>query len=402
MSLSNKAAFEIHELALQAKDFAASNKNKEADVCLARIAVIRETGESYAEVRSKYTAELLEQLSQQTGLKPQTESVEMRAFRKYMNGREAEMRDFLAGTQSISYTQGASGGYLIPQELQPVVVEALAQTSPLLDEKNVSMSKSGSFQLRPYTVAGYDLTGISAVKVGEGVQQTPQATTFPTVSGKILNGYTYRCSLAASLEFEEDSFFDTMRLLGRAYGVAMARGIGADLVNGNGGAPSGLLTGAANSNVTTGSAGVIVDADIESVYFSVDRVYRQSPKCAWVMNDAVYEMVRKAKDSNNRPLINVIGDVELLHGKPILIEPNMPSTAGSKGIVFGDLSHFYVRLSGLWIQRVLQVAGGSGSVNYGEASYIGRQKADSVVFDPGTASSPVTSTAPIVYATLHS
>jgi Phage capsid family len=68
----------------------------------------------------------------------------------------------------------------------------------------------------------------------------------------------------------------------------------------------------------------------------LDRIYRQSPKCAWVMSDAMYKMVRRAKDNNNHPLISVVDGKEILMGKRALVSPSMPSYNPSIGSAKGD------------------------------------------------------------------
>jgi HK97 family phage major capsid protein len=107
----------------------------------------------------------------------------------------------------------------------------------------------------------------------------------------------------------------------------------------------------------------------------------------------VYQQVRKAHDSNLRPLINIVGDREVLFGKPIYVSPSVSSTAGTPGIVFGNLAHYIVRASQPTIERAIQLP---GYVEYGQAAYICRQRIDAKVFDPTAGSVP-----PIVYATLH-
>ena len=299
---------------------------------------------------------------------------------------------FAAGSQSLTYSQGPEGGYLVPQEFHNEIVVGMAQFDPLLDENVVTVVPSKDGSLRPYTVPGIDLSTFTAVKVGETSQQNEQ--TEPEVTGTALGSYTYRASFGASIELEEDMFEPTQALMQEAFSIGLARGIGADLINGDGSTgPQGVLTGADNSGVTTAGAGAITATDIEDIYFSLDRFYRSQPKCAWVMSDATYGMVRKAKDSNNRPLINVVGDMEYLMGKPVHVSPSMPESAGDKGIVFGDLSRYVVRVSRLAVERNLQTP---GYIEKGRALYIGRMRADAKLVDPTGGTVP-----PIVYATLH-
>jgi HK97 family phage major capsid protein len=326
---------------------------------------------------------------------------ELRAFAEWLkDGRVSdETRTLLAGTQGVgTWTQGPAGGYLVPQEFYTELVSAIAQADPLLSADVVRLitdSSSSPLRLRPMRVAGWDLSTASASQVSESTQES--AVT-PTVGGATLNGFLFREEIAVSMEFEQDidAFFGVLDTMSDYYQQAFRVGIGAALVNGTGsGQPQGILTGATNSGVTTGGSGVLVGDDFEAIYFAVNKAYRSRPRCAWVMSDTTYLKARKSIDANSRPLISIERDEEKILGKPVLISPSMPSAAGSKGIVFGDLGHFVVRLSGMEIARTTQTIG-AGSATYGEASYKGRMRADSAVFDPSGGATP-----PIVYATLH-
>lgn len=313
---------------------------------------------------------------------------------------ESRGNDVLAGKETITYGQGPAGGYLVPTEFNQALVLGLAQWDPLLDEDVVTLIASDDYSLRPMNVPGWDLSTYAAQRVGEATQQNPQAV--PTSAQAFLNGYTYKATLDASFEFEEDNAFQpTIELMRVAFDIAMARGIGVDLVSGTGTAqPQGIVTGAHNSGVTTGALNTVTYTDVENVYFSVNRLYRNSPKCAWLVTDAVYELIRKSVDDNHRPLINIVGDRELLMGKPIYICPSLPAYNASLGAqlpgsfcVFGDLSHYIARVSAFYLTRSMQAP---GYVEYGKGLYTALCRADGRVLDPtgGT-------TAPIVYATLH-
>lgn len=405
--LSKAAILEIHDLTSEARRLAGGSQTdrKTADVILARVANIRASGLSTHEMRSQYTDALVEKIN---GSAAQRRAQHEAAFRRLVLARndigvraaEQEFRDMEAGTQSISYTQGPGGGYLVPVVFYNDVITGMAQTDPLLSENNVNLIKEPGFATPAKTLAGYDLSSISASRVGEN--SNPGPGSFPTVSGQQLQGYIYRLALQGSFEIEADDFESVSTTMSRAYGVGFARGIGIDLVTGLGAGssqPQGLSTAAANCGVTTGAAGVITADDINAIFFSVNRIYRNSPKCAWVMADSTYELIRKAKDSQNRPLLDMQDDLETLMGKRVLVSPSMPSGAGSKGIIFGDLSHFNVRLSAMWFRRSFQLVG--LAENY-RALYIGLMRADSYLLDPAAASSPVVGTPPVIYATLHS
>lgn len=330
------------------------------------------------------------------------ELAEQRSFRAFLTGApdsivEAELRaqgDVLAGSQTLSFTQGPAGGYLVPAQFSDALQLGLAAVDPLLDENVCKVVTEADFSLRPLQVPGWDLSSISATKIGENSQHTPDVA--PSASQKLLGRHTYRVSLATSLEWEEDqaAFNSAVEAMAFAFGVGFSRGVGADLVNGDGSTgPQGVLTGAANSGYTTAAAGSISADDVQAMYFALNPIYRNSPKAAWLLADATYELVRKAKDASGRPLINVENDRQLLMGKPVFICPSMPSGAGSKGVVFGDLGHYVIHRSQMLIQRRLQAA---GYVEYGKALMVGLLRVDAAVTDPTGGSMP-----PIQYSTLH-
>ena len=194
--------------------------------------------------------------------------------------------------------------------------------------------------------------------------------------------------LDATFELEEDAFEPLINQIQRAYSIAFARGIGQYLVVGSGSnQPTGVLTAAANSDVTISTAQIGYE-DIENIYFSVDRAYRSSEKCAWLMSDKMYQQVRKATDGNGRPLINITDDQELLMGKPVLVSPSMPTPNPSLSrqlIVFGDFSHYIVRLSQLRLRRSIQAP---GYVDAGKALYTGLIRCDANLLDPTNGSNP--------------
>lgn len=320
-------------------------------------------------------------------------------FRDLLTNKEMRAADMQAGAQTIAWTQGAEGGFLVPQEFHSEVILGMAQFDPLLDSNVVTLIPSPDFSLRPYTIPGWDLSTFAAQQVSEGSQQTGQ--TPPTVSGKILNSYKYKASLPLSIELEEDAFESIMSLMGNAYSIAFARGIGAALATGNGTtAPQGVLTGCGASVYTTANSGKLVEADFNAVYFKVDRFHRNAPKCAWLMNDVAYQQARNATDSVGNPLLKLIHDKETIMGKPVLVSPSLPAYNASLGsqqagsfCVFGDLSHMFVRVSKMVVKRQWQLP---GYVDNGLALYTGLMRADAKLFDPTSGGAP-----PIVCATMH-
>lgn len=354
-------------LATKAKDMSqdyTKRDESQASLLMAKIKTLREVGTT---VKSDYEA---------------------RWFKSFFSGAEPEYRgtDMLAGTQTPNWTLGSEGGYFVPQEFHDSLLYGMKQFDPLLDENVVTMIKSNSGALRPYPIPGWDMSALKATKVAEGAQQTP--STVPNAAQAILNGYMYRQTLDASFELEADDFQPTLEQIRGAYMIAFARGIGEDLVTGNGTtAPQGILTAAVDSGVsldpriTVDISNTLNDA-FQNAYFALNRWHRANPKCFWAMNDKTYEWIRSLTDGVGRPLIKIHHDDEILMGKKVLICPSVPAWQSSitdGKIIFGNFSQLYVRVARTTVTRNLQAA---GYVDKGKGLYTGRMRADAKVLDP--------------------
>lgn len=386
MSLTDSAIFEIAHLQneadlLIARPTLTQSDRKRADLIIAKISSIRSLGQSSEELRR-------DAQSKKTDAERQ---IHERAFRAYLCRRpESEIRDIEAGTQTITWTQGPLGGFLVPTAFSDLVAEGQAQFDPLLDPRVVTLVQEKEFRLRPLKVPGWDLSKVSAKNITEtgqsadGLPGLDGNTSDAVFAGKLLNRWTYRLTVRASFEWEEDeaAYGRALNAMARAYGVGFGRGIGKDLATGNGTtAPQGVLTGAALSGQINATAGKLVLTDLTNFYFALNRVYRNSPKCAWLMNDAIYKYLRNATDTSGRPLLSVERDFETLFGKRVYVCPSFPnpmaSPALSNQLVFGDLSHYIVHASAPLLRRI-----GERYADFAEAGYIGMQMVDAVVFDP--------------------
>jgi HK97 family phage major capsid protein len=173
-------------------------------------------------------------------------------------------------------------------------------------------------------------------------------------------------------------------------------------VNGDGAtAPQGVVTGAADSGVTAANLGKLVLGDFVNVFYSVNKAYRTSDKAAWLVSDAVAKMISNCVDDNHRPLFPVVDGVTQILGKPVYVAPSLPAYNASLGTqaagsfcVFGDLSHFTVHVSTMYLRRRLQLP---GYIENGKALFTGLMMADAALQDPTDGALP-----PIVSARLHS
>lgn len=394
---------------LLAKEHISKEERKRCDIIMSKIASLRDMGmstdEAHRALAAEYGREVFSDFHADENQKAHED-----LFRRYLRGEDidstVEQRTLplMAGTQSIVYTQGQAGGFLVPTQFREAAVEGMAAVDPLLDANVVTLVQEPTFQLRPLSIPGWDLSTVRASKIGETVSYDQDVA--PVLNTELLNKWTYRIGFDATLEWDEDAkaYGDPLRAMGRATGIALARGIGLDLVEGNGStAPASIVHGATDSGYMTASDTALTIEDFSNVFFSVNRVYREAPKCAWLVNDAVAKLIRNAKDNNNRPLFPTEDDVVKIFGKPVYVCPNLPTINPSVGpgpgdqfagsfCVFGDLSKYIVHTSSILLRRQLQVP---GLIEYGKCRYLAMQMVDATVDDPTNGSVP-----PIVSARL--
>jgi HK97 family phage major capsid protein len=346
-------------------------------------------------MRVKYAGALLEDVNAPSVSEKRYEE----AFARYLlrpGINDRELRDITVGQQTITWTTGPQGGFTIPIKYEAQTREAMAAFDPLLDPDVTDFSMENSLTLQPSVIQGFDLSTVQASLVSEITQQTAQS--FPAVAGGVLRAnLIYKASFAASYEAEID-IPNFLSKLARAVGIAFARRIGSDCINGNATTqPQGILTALPTPVYSTGSGKITLN-DITAIYFSVNKAYRSMPKCAWLVNDGTYHRIRKATDNSGRPLLSVRENGEVLMGKRIFVCPSIPgnvngSPISSSTIVFGDLDHYRIRISRPMLTRETQQS--LSDITRGQALWVGRVRADAQLFDPSNGSAP-----PLVTATV--
>jgi HK97 family phage major capsid protein len=428
--LTDRALLEVSRLTRQARSLANGNsrQRKEADAIMAQIKAINTCGVSPDEARERsMNAEAREMgLPEFNWEAARKQARHEELFKRFIRGgaiheMEAELRDFEAGTQSIAYTTGPEGGFLVPYSVAQEFVLGLAATTPLLDQNVVTIRKSddpvmeagsqsffrptgtvvpgqntGAGTLRPIVIPAINTTypgGLTAFRLGENVQAGENQAT--PMFATPLGWYAYRTQdIPITFEMEQDSFIDVMDLLQTALPIALARGAGADLAYGSGSSePTGIVTAAAASGITisiSGSSNLL--AALEEVQESVDVIHRANHKCAWLMDDGTWFAIRKKAPTAARPLDFDKGDAEYAYastcagyllGKPVLICNDLAGSNGSNplaNVIFGNLSRFYVRRAGeIRIKRNLE----SAYVTNGKALYTALMRLDSNIVAAG-------------------
>jgi HK97 family phage major capsid protein len=359
---------------------------KLADVKIAQASGLKSTYERQVRLANAMGVPV-EQITKGIVTEEQRNALEEReSFRRYVAyGELPQHRTYSPLTEDNT-------GFIVPQTFFNTLLTGVAQYTELFDSRNVRLIETDNARIMK--LPQIDLSTISSAIVGQGVDAPPVAN--PVIGGMTLNRFSYRTNpIAATIELEQDSFESITDILTQAFGVGLARGIGSDLVNGSGsGAPQGILTAASDSTVTSASSTGFTKSELQEIYFSVNRAYRVSPKCAWLMNDTTYNAILGLKDATtNRPLVNITEDQEKLFGKRILVSPDMPTAAGSKAVLFGDLGQYVVRVArnSVKVRRNFEVI---SYAEKGAALYTCYMQVDAALNAPN-------GVAPIVYGTLH-
>lgn len=323
----------------------------------------------------------------------------------------AEARDQQAGTQSITYTQGAPGGYFVPAGFVYDVEKATKFYCNLLDGSTVRILETATGNVLPYPTNND--TNEAWTIVGEGAQvsdqgQTPNYTTqgsAPTGQpgdiglGSIpLNAYKGTTGLIrVSLELLQDSAFNLESFLTDAFAVRLGRGYEYYLTNGTGtNQPSGILPQiaasgavpvvAAGSSANDGSANTGANSigyqDIINLIHAVDPTYRQGAK--FMFNDQTLRFLRTLLDKFGRPYWQPSvkdGDPDTFAGYQYVINQSFPTIAASAvTVAFGQWSKFIVRkVRDLQVLRLDE-----RFADFGQVAYVGFSRIDSKLIDAGT------------------
>lgn len=262
------------------------------------------------------------------------EVAETRSFENYLRGRVIHER---AGELAP-----ANNGAVIPKTIAKKIIEHVYEICPILAKADKYTIK-GDLELPYYdNVTVGTGTPLTCAYQSEFVAMSSTTGNFTTISlGGFLAGAL--CKVSRSLINNVD--FDIVGFVVREMGVAIARFIEHELINGT----SGKITGLSNSTntKTAAAANVVTSNELIELQAQVPDVY-QANAC-WIMAPATRTALRELKDNVGRYLLQ--DDIsapfgKLLLGKPVYISDNMPAMAtGNMAIAYGDLSGLAVKFT---------------------------------------------------------
>ena len=255
----------------------------------------------------------------------------------------------------------SEGGYLVPDEFEHTLVQALEQENIVREHAHVFTTSSGNHKIPVVTSKGtaswIDEEGAipeSDDVFGQQMIGAHKVGTLIKVSEELLNDSAFDLEGYFASEFarrignkEEDAFF-----------------------NGDGaGKPLGILaaTGGAQVGVTAASATAVTADEIIDLFYSLEAPYRKN--AIWVLNDASIAAIRKLKDNNGQYLWQPslqAGEPDRVLGYKVYTSPYFPvPTAGGTAVAFGDFSYYNIGDRGTRsIAELKELFAGNGMVGF--------------------------------------
>ena len=266
-----------------------------------------------------------------------------------------------AVTNALQVGTDFEGGYLVPDEYERTLVEALEEENIFRQMAKVIQTSSGDRKIPVVATKG------TASWIDEEGAFPESDDSFGQVS---IGAYKLGTMIKVSEELLNDSVFDLQSYISREF----ARRIGAKeeeaFFTGNGtGKPLGVLaaTGGAETGVTAASSTAVTADELMDLYYSLKSPYRK--KSVWVLNDSTIKAIRKLKDNNGQYLWQpslVAGTPDTILGRPVKTSAYMPAiAAGAKTIAFGDFSYYWVAdRQGRSFKRLNELYAATGQVGF--------------------------------------
>ena len=266
-----------------------------------------------------------------------------------------------AVTNALQVGTDSEGGYLVPDEYERTLVEALEEENIFRQMAKVIKTSSGDRKIPVVASKG------TASWIDEEGAYPESDDSFGQVS---IGAYKLGTMIKVSEELLNDSVFDLQSYISREF----ARRIGAKeeeaFFTGDGkGKPLGVLaaTGGAETGVTAASATAVTADELMDLYYSLKSPYRK--KSVWVLNDSTIKAIRKLKDNNGQYLWQpslTAGAPDMILGRPIKTSAYMPAiAAGAKTIAFGDFSYYWIAdRQGRSFKRLNELFAASGQVGF--------------------------------------
>lgn len=255
----------------------------------------------------------------------------------------------------------SEGGYLVPDEFERTLVEALEEENIFRQLAKIIQTSSGDRKIPVVATKG------TASWIDEEGAYPESDDSFGQVS---IGAYKLGTMIKVSEELLNDSVFDLEGYISREF----ARRIGAReeeaFFTGDGtGKPTGILAaaGGADIGVTAAGAVAITADELIDLFYSLKSPYRKN--AVWLLNDSTVKAVRKLKDNQGQYLWQpslTAGTPDMILGRPVRTSTYMPAVAaGEKSVAFGDFGYYWIAdRQGRSFKRLNELYAATGQVGF--------------------------------------
>jgi HK97 family phage major capsid protein len=260
-----------------------------------------------------------------------------KAFWNAMRTRAGEGLDPVV-KNALKIGTDSEGGYLVPDEFERTLVEALEDENLFRRLAKVITTASGDRKIPVVASKG------TASWIDEEGTIPESDDSFGQVS---IGAYKLGTMIKVSEELLNDSVFELEPYISREFARRIGNKEEEAFFTGDGsGKPTGILaaTGGAQLGVTTAGATAITLDEVLDLFYSLKAPYRN--KSVFIMNDSTVKAIRKLKDGQGQylwqPSIQA-GTPDTILNRPLFTSSYVPAIeAGAKTIAFGDFSYYWV------------------------------------------------------------
>ena len=264
-------------------------------------------------------------------------------FQKWMKGgdRALSNEDWQHVQNAMSTTTDGEGGYTVQEEVAGNVIEALKKFGGMRQVATVVHTSQGNPMNFPTT----DGTSEEGEILGENQQATDSDVSFGI---KNLPVFKYSSKvIPVPFELLQDSNVDVEALVNKRIATRIHRITNKHFTVGTGtNQPLGLVAGAGVGVTAAAAVGIQYDELVELEH-SVDPAYRELGECGYMFGDDILKLLKKMKDSQNRPLwlpkLDEGAPATILGNKYTINQHMAAPVANAKSIIFGDFSSYVIR-----------------------------------------------------------
>jgi len=283
-----------------------------------------------------------------------------KAFWNAMRTRAGEGLDPVI-RNALQIGTDTEGGYLVPDEFERTLVEALDEENIFRRLAKVITTSSGDRKIPVVASKG------TASWIDEEGAIPESDDSFGQVS---IGAYKLGTMIKVSEELLNDSVFNLDTYIAKEFARRIGNKEEDAFFTGDGsGKPTGILaaTGGAQLGVTTASATAITIDEVLDLFYSLKAPYRN--KAVFVMNDATVKAIRKLKDGQGQyiwqPSLQA-GTPDTILNRPVYTSAYVPNIAASaKSIIFGDFGYYWVAdRQGRVFKRLNELYAATGQVGF--------------------------------------